>query len=367
MSFVKWSSMLSVVLLLLTGLSGCRESSAEQGASVLSGSELRGAEQVRTVRLETLAAEASEGQRRFVGRVEALNTVDLSFQVGGRMVSIPVQQGTVVPRGGLIAELDKADYELAVREARVALDLAELDYQRNRQMLGSGAIPRATYDRALADLEMRQLALDAAQRNFAYTRIEAPFDALITRRIVDPFTQVGPGTPVVRVQDVTELRVAISVPENLMGLLQTPERFRVTAELSALPGQLFELAYREHATEADPVTQTYQISFGLSREQAPTVLPGMTATVTVASRAGFLPPHITVPVAALDSSPDGSFRVWVYDPVAGTVHARVVVVGALGSQRVTVNSGLEAGEQIVTAGAHLLREGMRVAPYQARR
>ncbi len=335
-------------------LSGCLESTAEQSP----------ADSFRTVRVETLGLTGAEGQRRFVGRVEALNTVDLSFQVGGRMVSIPVQQGSVVARGSLIAELDMVDYQLAVREARVALDLAELDYQRNRQMLTTGAIPRAAYDRALADLEMRQLALDAAERNFAYTRLEAPFDALITRRLVDPFTQVGAGTPVVRVQDVTELRVTISVPESLMGLLQTPERFQVTAELSALPGQPFELLYREHATEADPVTQTYPISFAMLGATPDSVLPGMTATVIVASRLGSVPGQITVPVSALDTREDGSFQVWLFDAQQNTVAPRPVEVGTMGSSRVVVTRGLSTGDQIVTAGAHLLRDGMRVTAYQ---
>lgn len=348
---------LIVIFSLAAMLQACQESTAEQNPEA----------GYRTVRLETVGQGVTDGQRRFVGRVDALSTVDLSFQVGGRIVSMPVQQGTIVPRGGLIADMDSADYALAVREARVALDLTELDYQRNRQMLTTGAIPRATYDRAQAELEMRQLALDAAARNFAYTRLEAPFDALVTRRLVDSFTQVGPGTPVVRVQDVTELRVRISIPETLMGLLQTPERFIVTAEISAHPGQQFELEYREHATEADPVTQTYEISFGLPRPGDANILPGMTATVTVQSRDAFLMPRIDVPVAALDTAENGDFRLWVYDPETSEVNSRVVDIGNLGSSRITIISGLEAGEQIVTAGAHMLREGMRVSPYSRTR
>jgi RND family efflux transporter MFP subunit len=348
---------LAALLLLAFQLSACQESTAEQQPD----------DGLRTVRLETVGTGPSEGQRRFVGRVDALSTVDLSFQVGGRILSMPVQQGAIVPAGGLIAELDKADYERAVREAQVALDLAELDHARSSQMLERGAIPQASYDRSLADLEMRRLALDAAQRNLGYASIEAPFDALVTRRLVDAFTQVQAGTRVVRVQDVTELRVHIAVPETLMGMLQTPERFEVTAEVAAYPGKTFSLSYREHATEADPVTQTYQISFGLPRAEAPQLLPGMTATVTVKSRAGSLPVSITVPASALDTEADGSFRVWVYDPDSQQVSPREVVAGALGSQRVLIESGLQPGEQIVTAGAHLLRPQMRVTPYRSER
>lgn len=344
----------TLLLSLLAMLNACQESTAEQDT----GRELR------TVRLETIGQERAEGVRRFVGVVDALSTVDMAFQVGGRITAMPVQQGAIVPRGGLIAELDDADYALAVREARVALDLSTLDYERNRKMLDSGAIPRATYDRAASDLEMRRLALNAAERNLAYTRIQAPFDALVTRRIVDSFTQVQAGTAVVRVQDVTELRVHISVPESLMAMLQTPERFTVTAEISAYPGRQFPLSYREHATEADPVTQTYQVSFGLARQDGINILPGMTATVSVQSGDAFLAPRIDVPAAALDTADDGSFRVWVFNPEEGTVSPRAVTVGALGSNRVVINAGLQPGEQVVTAGAHMLHEGMAVTPFR---
>ncbi|MEX0738091.1 MAG: efflux RND transporter periplasmic adaptor subunit [Pseudohongiella sp.] len=344
----------TLLLSLFFILNACQQSTAEQD----NGQELR------TVRLETVTQDRAEGVRRFVGIVDALSTVDLAFQVGGRITRMPVQQGTIVPRGGLIAELDDADYALAVSEARVALDLSRLDYERNRKMLDSGAIPRATYDRAAADLEMRELALSVTQRNLAYTSIEAPFDALVTRRIVDSFTQVQAGTAVVRVQDVTELRVHISVPESLMAMLETPERFTVTAELSAYPGRQFELGYREHSTEADPVTQTYQVSFGLARQPGINILPGMTATVSVQSGDNFLPPRIDIPASALDTADDGSFRVWVFNADAGTVSPRAVGVGALGTSRVVINEGLQSGEQVVTAGAHMLHDGMAVTPFR---
>ncbi|GFZ82609.1 hemolysin secretion protein D [Pseudohongiella nitratireducens] len=344
----------SLMPVLMTGaiLQGCQESTAEFSPADI----------VQTVKLETVDSEQLTGQRRFVGRVEALSTVDLAFQVGGRVVSIPVQEGSRVAEGEVIASLDKRDYERAANEARVALELAQLDHQRNQQMLERGAIPRATYDRVAADLEIRQLAVEQAERNLAYATLEAPFDALITRRIVDPFTQVQAGSQIVRVQDVTELRISFSIPENLMSDMQLRGQLDVEAELNARPGQAFKLSYREHATEADPVTQTYKVDYALPDDMAEGILPGMTATVTVTAPNRSLQ-QVSVPVAALDTDPAGDFRVWIYQADTQTVSPQIVSVGELGSSRATVTSGLTGGEQIVTAGAHLLRNDMRVQPY----
>lgn len=343
---------LTPVLLAGALLQACQESTAEFSPADI----------VQTVKLETVNSEQLTGQRRFVGRVEALSTVDLAFQVGGRVVNIPVQAGSRVEEGELIAALDTRDYERAANEARVALELAELEHQRSRQMLERGAIPKATYDRVAADLEIRQLAVEQAERNLEYATLQAPFDALITRRIVDPFTQVQAGSQIVRVQDVTELRVSFSIPENLMGAMQLRDQLDVTAELAAIPGQRFQLVYREHATEADPVTQSYKVDYALPSEIAEGILPGMTASVTVTAPNRSLQ-QVSVPVAALDTNPEGDFRVWIYQSDTQTVSPQVVSVGELGSSRVTVTSGLNGGEQIVTAGAHLLRDEMRVQPY----
>jgi multidrug efflux pump subunit AcrA (membrane-fusion protein) len=74
-----------------------------------------------------------------------------------------------------------------------------------------------------------------------------------------------------------------------------------------------------------------------------------------------------VPAGALDTAADGSFRVWIFNANEGTVSPRPVTAGALGSNRVVINEGLQTGEQVVTAGVHMLHDGMTVTPYKSAR
>jgi len=320
-------------------------------------------ERNRSVKLVTVNDGSQLAERRFVARVEALSTVDLAFQTDGRIETMLAREGSVVPGGALIARLERRDYELAVDEAETALMLSEAEYQRAARMLAPGAIAQSQYDRARAERDMRRVALEFAQRRLAYTELTAPFDALVTRRLVDAHTQTQTGTAVVRVQDVTELGVVIAVPENLMFVLADTSGLSAELSLSAFPGQRFELQYREHSTEADGVTQTYNLRFSLPRPEALSVLPGMTGTVSVRVREEASAIGITVPVAALDARSDGSFQVWVYDAQSGRVNSRAVQTGALGGDQVSIMDGLQPGEQIVAAGAHLLRENMPVVPF----
>jgi RND family efflux transporter MFP subunit len=341
-------------LFLVGLLSGCSPSEAQTSEQ----------HSVSSVRVETLGDEMSAASRRFVGRVDAVSNVDLSFQVGGRLLELPVQQGRLLPKGSLLARLDPADYQLALEQAEVRLRQAQRDLQRKQTLLTHNSVPRAVVDEAEDQLRLAQLAVDSAQRNLSYTRIDAPFDLLVTRRLADAYVNLQPGVPVVRVQDVTEFRVHISVPEDLVRLVSNPEQVKAVLLLPGNQQQRLPLEYREHATEPDEVIQTYQVTFGFERPENLNLLPGMTATVVITAQSSQLTPdHLELPMSAINTAEDGSFYVWIFNPESGEVQPRSVEVGKLVDDRVELLSGAKAGEQVVTAGSSRLHEGMRVRPF----
>jgi len=317
-----------------------------------------------SVRVETLGEQMSAASRRFVGRVDAVSSVDLSFQVGGRLLELPVQQGRLLPKGSLLARLDPADYQLALDEAEVRLQQAERDLQRKQTLLTHNSVPRAVVDEAEDQKRLAQLAVDSAQRNLSYTSIHAPFDLLVTRRLADRYVNLQAGTPVVRVQDVTEFRVHISVPEDLVRGVRDADKVQAELVLPDLPQERIPLEYREHATEPDQVVQTYQVTFGFERLEDLNLLPGMTATVVITAQpTAEAERKLDLPLSAINSAEDGSLYIWIFNPETGEVQQRSVAVGKLEGDRVELISGAQAGEQVITAGNSRLREGMRVRPF----
>lgn len=319
---------------------------------------------IRPVKLHRVGDETTLGVRHFIGRVDAVHTLDLSFQVGGHIARVPVQQGSLIAAGELIAELDADEYRLAAREAELQLEQARRDQERNRSLFERGAIPQAQMDQLQTTLELRQVALDTARRNLAHTRITAPFDALITRRLLDPHTNVQPHVPVVRVQNVEELWVHINVPEHLMASASDPEEFIAQAIFANQPDTPITLSYREHETEPDAVAQTYKVTFAMPRPDNGNVLPGMTVTVML------MPADIPesdarpIPVSALDSDSNGDFRVWVFDVQNQQVNPRTVQVLGMANDNKAIVTGLETSEQIVSTGTQLLLDGMQVRPFK---
>jgi len=157
--------------------------------------------------------------------------------------------------------------------------------------------------------------------------------------------------------------VRINVPEGLIGLIGSRDGFTIEGYSPDYPQLIFPLEYREHATEVDRATQTYEVVFGMARPQTIEILPGMTLTVVISQKGNAPLQQISVPVSAVDTDSNGSFRVWRYDSETGVVSPQSVTLGPLSGTHFPVLSGLEAGDTIVTAGTNLLSDGMSVRPF----
>jgi multidrug efflux pump subunit AcrA (membrane-fusion protein) len=113
------------------------------------------------------------------------------------------------------------------------------------------------------------------------------------------------------------------------------------------------------------VAQTYALTLAITGARDPRLLPGLTMIVELRETASASADKaLSIPLSAIDTSGVEDFRVWVYAPDSGTVSPRAVSLGLPEADRVPVNSGLDAGEQIVAAGVHRLFAGQRVRPFE---
>ena len=157
----------------------------------------------------------------------------------------------------------------------------------------------------------------------------------------------------------------IDVPENIVG------RFRVvmldsrfTARFDAAPGREFETRVSEVATQSDPRTQTFRVTFSLPQPEEVNVLPGMTANVMRHAPPGEYV-EIVVPAVAIFADEAGSPHVWVVDQTTGRVERRPVRTGELsGADSIVVVEGLVPGEDIAVSAVSQLREGVTVRPIE---
>ena len=316
---------------------------------------------IRPAKIMTVRSEGNEVTHQFTARIEALQSVDVSFEVGGPLTELPIREGETLSAGALVAALDPTDFQLAVREAEVQLRLAAQDLNRKRKVLAENGIAKSQVQDARSHYELQRVRLNKAKEQLEDSRIQAPFEAFVSRRYFDRHVNVQPGEPVARLLDLTKLQVVFNVPESL---LATTDQERLTAswaEFSFSDGTQFDIAYLENRGEAEALAQTYEVSFTMPNPPEWNILPGMTATANI-RLSGTQTGKILIPAASVIAAPDNSLSVWIYDPEDGQVSIRAIETGAPEEGGLPVTDGLAPGDQIIVTGASQLQPGMQVRP-----
>lgn len=312
------------------------------------------------VKLQTLEAGNGENLRQFFGQAAANQTVDLAFQVGGQIIEFPVLEGSPVEQGGLIAQLDLEPFTLARDQAQTQADQANRTLNRLESLQG-GAVSAVQVEDARTQADLAAIALRNAERALEQATLHAPFDALVASRDVANFTSVGAGTPVVRLHDMSEIRVEIDVPEVLFRQAGEDPNFEIYATLSGSDAR-YPLTPREFVAETSGVGQSFKISLGMEPPTGVTLLPGASVTVNVI-RDWTEGARSVLPISSVVTENDGTAALLVFTPTGadeGIVTRTPVEIEPTGDGHVAIVSGIEPGAEVVVSGAALLEDGASV-------
>jgi RND family efflux transporter MFP subunit len=321
---------------------------------------------IRPVKSLVVAAVQAWPKLYFPGTIEAATEVDLSFEVGGRLVEFPVQRGMKVAQGDVLGRIDPSNYENQVKNAEADLEQARSSLERIERALKVNAVSQEEASQARAAVQKAEALLAIQRKALADTVLTASFDGRVSETYADAYDTVAAGRAVLKLQDVERLAIAVSVPEGYI-LWASPEslgRAAFFVQFDALADVRIPAKLKEFATVADTVTQTYRARFTFENPAGVRLLPGMTGTVTVEltparqDAAALLAPSNAV---GFDSA--GAAFVWVLEPGDDglfTARRRTVRLGGRSGEWIEVAEGLAAGERIATAGVAILTEGRQV-------
>ena len=329
-------------------------------------------EPVRSVKLITVGASDLNVQGEYAAEVKARIESRLGFRVGGKMIQRQAEAGQRVKAGQVLAEIDVQDYALAAQAAQAQVigarsqrDLAAADFKRYEALLAQNFISAAELERRSATLKAAQATLDQAlaqaqsQSNQAsYAKLMATTSGVVTSVEAEPGQVVSAGQPVVRFAQDGPRDAVFAVPEHVVGRLKLGQKMTATLGngQQTLQGQV-----REVGASADPVTRTFTVKLGLEKAEA---LPlGVTLNVHAPQLAGSQANVIKVPTSALRQEGQQT-AVWVFDVASSTVISQAVQVATADGNEVVIASGLKPGQQIVSAGVHVLSPGQKVTVYK---
>lgn len=298
---------------------------------------------------------------------------------------------------------DKARLQAQVSAAQASYDETKLRFDRYEELLKNEAISRQEYDIVNKEFEVARATLESAkqefqigesgaraeeveaqqavidgltaqlkeaQNAFADTKLIAPFDGIIVRTFVDNFEDISAKDPIVRLQDVSKIKITLQIPEGLMA--KSPDRPKSLEELRDTPvgeasftaheGVVYPVRLFAYESEANPQTQTFEVTVVMDQSETHPIQPGMNATVRSGRTKNVMSTlSLTIPISAVFAKPDGSQHVWVVDPATNEVSLRAIETGKVVGDNIVVESGVENGEIIATSGVNFLGEGMKVA------
>ena len=338
------------------------------------------AEPIRAVKVMTVGLASIDSGAEFSGEVKPRVESRLGFRVAGKLIKRQAEVGQHVQAGQVLAQLDPQDYALATEASRAQLaaattnrDLAAADYKRYKELKDQGFISGAELERRDTALKAGQAQLDVAQvqlksqsNQTGYTQLKADVSGIVVAINAEPGQVVTAGTPIVQIAQDGARDVVFSVPEDKIKQLRlgSDVKVRVWAENRDLMGKI-----REIAASADPVTRTFAVKVSLAGAAKgaamPAEVPALGTTVYVApvalARTG--PQVIKLPTSALKQDGKTS-AVWVLDPATMTVKSQAVQIATADGNEAVIASGLQAGQQVVSAGVHVLSPGQKVTIYQ---
>jgi HlyD family secretion protein len=271
-----------------------------------------------TYRFESVERGDIEAAVSSTGTLNADTTVQVGTQVSGQVSAIYVDFNDRVRKGQLLARIDPTLSEQVVRDAQAGIARAQAEqanaqrtYDRNRQLFDRKVLTEVEYsnaqyalDVAKAGTRSAQVALERAQRNLAYTRIEAPIDGIIVQRNVDVGQTVAASLQAPQLfliaNDLTHLQIVAQVDESDIGQIQPGQAVKFTVQ--AYPTQTFNGTVKQvrlQSTTTENVVN-YPAVVSVANPNGK-LLPGMTATVNFIT--GSAQNVFVVPNAALRFRP----------------------------------------------------------------
>jgi RND family efflux transporter MFP subunit len=306
-----------------------------------------------TVRVQTVESLKRVATEEVIGTVRPKRSASISANVSGAIEQMLVAPGQSVKAGELLVQIDAREIQARLDQAQAVRDQAQKDTERFKTLIQQNAVTQQEFEAVQSRFRIAEATVAEARTMLGYSKIVAPFDALVTAKRADVGDLAAPGKPLLELEDPTALRLEADVPEALLGKIELNDKLAVRVPSANLS---LEAVVTEIAPAADPVSRTFRVKLDLPP--------------AAGLRSGQFG-RVAVPVAEISAlrAPSGAVVVRGQMEIAFVIvnqraQLRLVKTGKFLDGEVEIVSGLSPGEQLVVAGAAQLLDGQ---PVEAKR
>ena len=304
----------------------------------------------------------------FPAQISPTQKTVLAFKYAGKIKSINFESGDFVKKGQVIATIDDSDYKVNLEAfskkyeaAKAVAQNAEVQFSRAEKLYKGGALAKKDYDNAvmqknvaISTFKEASAGLENARNTLNDTKIIAPYDGYIDKKIVEVGAIVPEGGPVISFisNDITDISVNAS--------LKDIEYIKNASDINFKDNsteKIYTLKVKSIAQNPDSINLTYPVTFTfLNLEKDEKFLSGQTGTVTISVKNNENP-EILIPLNALFE--DNGSNVYLFKN--GIAVKTAVEIGELReTNKISIVKGLKTGDKVIVAGVSKLVDGDRV-------
>lgn len=333
-----------LVFILIIGLFSCKDNQV----TVKSDTKIR-------VKITVVNEREMAFPIRSSGKLALKEEMKLSFKTGGIINRIYAEEGTKVNKGVLLAELNMAEIQAAVEQAKLGLEKAERDFNRVNNLFKDSVATLEQLQNITTALGLAKSNYDIARFNEKYSIITAPDNGFILKRLVEKNEIIAPGYPVfIFASTAKDWIFRLNIPDT--DIIKISLNDSAVVKFDAWPDKLFHAIVYEKANAADPYTGTFELELKMTGTNTQ-LISGLIGSVDI------LPSEkeklIEIPYIAMVEGDQNECYVYILNESDLPVKKRLKIVW-IGSESFFIRSGLKPGSRVVTDGAAYIKQNSEI-------
>lgn len=312
----------------------------------------------QTVAAEPATVQSWQSTLKLVGDLRASRGAELSLQVSGIIHALPMQSGAEVKAGETILQLNADDQIGRLKSLKATAKLNAITLARDMKQLKINAVSQAVVDIDKANSANADALVEQQEALVAQYTLKAPFAGRLGIRVVDLGQYVSAGMPIVTLQSLDPIYADFYVPQRYFSEMSIGTKIAV--EVDSYPGEVFEGSITVINPKVESGSRNIKVRASLANPDSK-LMSGM--FVKISLKRGKPQMLVTLPQTAIVANPFGS-TVFVLEKAEDgnglVAKQRLVKTGDTLGDLVSVVSGVEEGEMVVTAGQLKLRNGTPV-------
>ncbi|MDR3327478.1 MAG: efflux RND transporter periplasmic adaptor subunit [Prevotellaceae bacterium] len=310
----------------------------------------------RPVKTDKVVVSADVSVEVLSGSVVSGVEANPSFSVPGLLSKVYVKEGEQVRKGQLIAEISSTDYQAAFIAAQSKYNQVNAEVQRVEELFKRGSVAKNEYEKAISGRQSIASLYETAKNQLSETKLYSPIDGTVQSIDAGLYQTTIPGVGVITIVNTSTLSVESNISSSMFVKRNNFKSF---------------LGYSPYLKDSIPLklsfilpkannNQLYRLKLEIDSKYVKSLAPGMTLEIKLTVCNPAEKQELAVALPAVFNE-DGKNFVWLVDTVALTVEKRLIVTGNLDKEgNITVLSGLNGNETVVSAGVHHLENGQRI-------